>query len=63
MNDLDMIVDMSNQLWNVIEQELAAEYDIDLNQFHLGSIHGNTSEDEAVFYHNDSGNIAFVVND
>ena len=48
---------------NVIEQELAIKFTIDLNQFHLGALYGNTSEHEAVFYHNDTGNIAFVVND
>ena len=45
-----------------IEDELAIEYAIDLSRFYLGD-YGNTLEDEAVFYHVDSGNYAFHVND
>ena len=45
-----------------IEQELAIEFTIDLSRFYLGEA-GNTLEDEAVFYHVDSGNYAFHVND
>ena len=54
---------MAELNWDYIEQELAVKFTIDLSRFYLGTLEGNTLEDEAVFYHTDSGNMAFVVND
>jgi hypothetical protein len=54
---------MTDLTWDFIEQELAVKYAIDLSRFYLGSLRGDTLEDEAVFYHVDSDNYAFHVND